>query len=389
MHRRFLRNKDPIQYLEDRKDQYLSDFMDLFREKDHCQRKAKDFAHVCLRPAVTEYVNRSLGIQIVDEMLSSSQSSEYSSRSFFQFTILKELLEKDDFESYIKYILKYEIFVKDWILRRIENWFSKEGSLGKLKNNSLAVIMKKIHEAIGISQIDSGGQALPDDAQMSKMLVEKFCKALSQDIHIPMDTTSSVLFQLKTKPKLFASYLSHAVEDLKTSLEKEFYETANIHETLRSLSIKPQDELFKRVFGCGKQCPFCKVPCEAAGQEHREHFASVHRPKGLGQYSYISTDKLCETICTTSVHSEARFRNSDTDYQFHPYKDYRAFYPDWHIPPDRTIEASNYWKYVLVKYNDRFAELCKAKPANLPSAWQSITQENARDSLNIIFNMKR
>nr|XP_023659537.1 up-regulator of cell proliferation [Paramormyrops kingsleyae] len=221
MHRRFIKNKDPRQHLEDSKARYLSDFLDLYLEKDHCQRKVTDFVNLCLKPAVTDYINRSLGIDIVDEILTSSHSTEYSSRSYFQFTILKDLLEKDDFQSYVKYILRYEIFVKDWIFMRIINGLSTERSAGKLKNKILAVIMQKIYEAIETSKANSDGQLLPNDMENTSIFVKNLCRTLSKDMRIPMDIVEGVLFQIKSKPLSFTDSLLEAVKDLEKVLKTE------------------------------------------------------------------------------------------------------------------------------------------------------------------------
>ncbi|XP_048855072.1 up-regulator of cell proliferation-like [Brienomyrus brachyistius] len=388
MHRQFLKNKDPRQHLEDSKFRYLSDFLDLYHEKDHCQRKVTDFVNLCLKPAVTDYINRSLGIDIVDEMLTSTRSTEYSSRSYFQFTILKELLQKDDFQSYVKYILKYEIFVKDWILMRIINELSSERSIVKLKSKNLAVIIQKINEAIETAKADRDDQLLPNDIENTSILVKNLCRTLSKDMRIPMDVVEGVLFQIKSKPLSFTDSLLEAVKDLEKLLKAEFDDTKNIPHVLQGLAIKPQDELFKRVFGCGQQCPFCLVHCEAGGNEHNKHFASVHRPQAFGSYRCMTTEILCETICTTDVHSENCFKNCDTNGELHPYKNYHSIYPDWIIPPDVSIEASDYWKYVLQRYNDRFAEEYKAKPAEIPDAWKQITREKALESLNIAYSIK-
>ncbi|KAK2843798.1 hypothetical protein Q7C36_012013 [Tachysurus vachellii] len=66
------------------------------RERDQCQKKAQNFTQLCLKPAVTEYIDQSIGPDIVDAVLE-NESTAYSSRSLFQYTIQKELLEKSNF----------------------------------------------------------------------------------------------------------------------------------------------------------------------------------------------------------------------------------------------------------------------------------------------------
>uniref|UniRef100_A0AAR2KW05 VLIG-type G domain-containing protein n=1 Tax=Pygocentrus nattereri TaxID=42514 RepID=A0AAR2KW05_PYGNA len=388
MHRRFLADKDPLKHLEAFKSHYLSDFIDLYRLNDQCQRKAQDFTQLCLKPAVTEHINQSIGTDIVDAILSCSYSTEYSSRSYFQYNILKELLEKDEFKEFVRYILHYETYVNDWIYKHIIQCFSKDLSVSKLKTKKLDSIIEKIVEAVKDSQYGDDGCILSNDTKSTTVLIQNLCKALSKVISIPKDTVDRVLFQNTSLCTPFTKNLLEYLKDLKRQLEEEITKSSDITEMLNSVSVKPQNELFKRIFGCGKQCPFCKAPCEAGGKDHRQHHAAVHRPQGLGRYRYVSTNILCEEICTSSVHGNGTFQNHETDFQPHPYKDYHTYYPDWLIPPDRTIEASDYWKYVLVKYNDTFAEEYKAKPAVYPSVWNNIDEVQALEGLKSAFCIK-
>uniref|UniRef100_A0A3Q1GMG9 VLIG-type G domain-containing protein n=1 Tax=Acanthochromis polyacanthus TaxID=80966 RepID=A0A3Q1GMG9_9TELE len=343
MHRKYLSENDPKTQLKKYKTQYLSDFLDLYKQRDDCQRKATDFARFCIKPAMEDYINRSLGIDIVEEILTSSHSAQYSSRSFFQYNIQQELLHNEDFDKFDKYIGNYEKYVKDWIYQHILQEMSENESWCKLKNKNLQIIVNKITEAIEQASKGENGVLLPDDTESITELISNMRKYLIKDVSLS---------------------------------------------TLAKLPIKPQDELFNRVFGCGQLCPFCKVPCEAGGKEHKKHHAALHRPQGLGGYSDLDSSKLVDALCTTDVHSEKTFRNTVTKSQWHPYKEYTTYYPDWHIPPDPTIEASDYWKYVLVKYNDRFAEKYKVKPADVPNAWRRITKEQALKGLREAFNIK-
>ncbi|XP_062292666.1 up-regulator of cell proliferation-like [Scomber scombrus] len=388
MHQKYLSDKDPKIQLKKKKSQYLIDFLDLYKDRDHCQHKADDFVRCCIKPAVEEFINRSLGIDIVDEILTGCHSAEYSSRSFFQYNIQEELLENDDFNSFVKYICNYEIYVKDWILQQIHKQMSNEKTLCKLKKKYLKVIVDKITAALEQATKGPDGVQLPDNSESITESISNMRKYLIKDISISEEDEKTTLFQIQSTCHPFINSLNMSIEDMKEQLQEEFSKSENITETLNKLPIKPQDELFKRVFGCGQQCPFCKVPCEAGGKGHDKHHAAVHRPQGLGRYRYDDTEKLVPTLCTTSVQSETRFRNTDTKKELHPFKDYIKYYPDWLIPPDSSIDASDYWKYVLVQYNDRFAQEYEAKPADVPDAWRKITKEQALKGLKDAYNRK-
>ncbi|XP_062272120.1 interferon-induced very large GTPase 1-like [Scomber scombrus] len=388
MHKKFLSDNDPRTQLAKYKSQYLSDFLDLYKERDDCQRKADAFVKCCIKPAVENYINRSLGTDIVDEILTGCQSAEYSSRSSFQYNIQKELMQKENFDSFFKYIRNYEIYVNDWILQHIQKQLSKDKTLPKLKNKNLKVIVDKITAALEKAKKGPDGVQLPDNNESITKLISNMRKYLIKDISISEENEKTTLFQIRSTCHPFINSLKMSIEDLKKQLQEEFSKSENITETLNKLPIKPQDELFKRVFGCGKQCPFCKVPCDAGGKGHDKHHAAVHRPQGLSGYRYDDTEKLIETLCTTNVQSECKFKSIKTKWELHPYKDYYTYYPDWLIPPDPSIDASDYWKYVLVQYNDRFAKKYQAKPADVPDAWRRITKEQALKGLKDAYNIK-
>ncbi|KAI5607888.1 interferon-induced very large GTPase 1-like, partial [Silurus asotus] len=386
MHRKYLADQDPAKHLQKFKSQYLSDFIDSYREKDQCQRKAQDFTQLCLKPAVTDYLDQSLGSDIIDAVLENT-TTEYRSRALFQYTVLNELLEESNFNDYLEYILHYENYVKRWIYKHIIKCFSKDISLQKLKEKKLSIIISKIIKAVETSKLEANGSPLPNSAEGTTCLIQNLCKAMSDVLSISMNTVERVLFQNTSCCDPFTKILYECINDLKQKIAKEISESTDITETLNNVSVKPQNELFKRVFGCGAQCPFCKAPCEAGGKEHQFHHAAVHRPQGLGVYRYDESNKLCEEICTSSVHGNVKFASHKTDFQFQPYKDYQKYYPDWHIAHDMLIEASDYWKYVLVTFNKQFADRYKAEPAVYPDAWNKITKEQAFISLKCMFNI--
>lgn len=71
MHEDFLKKNDPQRRLEELRPQYFSTFRDVYYEKDACQKTAFDFINQCLTPALWEYMKKRLGIEIVDDFLSS------------------------------------------------------------------------------------------------------------------------------------------------------------------------------------------------------------------------------------------------------------------------------------------------------------------------------
>nr|XP_033801793.1 up-regulator of cell proliferation isoform X3 [Geotrypetes seraphini] len=380
MHEDFIKDNDPHSCLEKYKSQFFSTFKDVYWEKDESQKRARDFWNQCLKPAVLDHVEKALGIEIVDDILHNEHSFAYSSRTFFQFSILNKLLEDQNCDKYVEYIKNYEIFVKNWIWRHILFHYNPFGGLGALEETILYIIIKKIRKTL---------QTLKEQhVNTIPALLDNFCKMLQKDLVIPKDSLKLILFQNKVNVEQFIFDTEFLLSEQYNYIVEEF-QLGETKDKLSKLPFKPQDEIFKKVFGCGKQCPFCKVPCEAGGTEHKDHFASVHRPQGLGAFSYKNTGKLVESLCSSDVVSNCLFRNLDTNGAYHPYKEYRTYYPDWLIQPDSSIEASDYWKFVLKEFNEQFAKIYKAKPADIPNQWKKITFKEAQKSLYEAFNVKK
>ncbi|KAG8006269.1 Interferon-induced very large GTPase 1 [Nibea albiflora] len=375
MHEDFIRVNDPYRCLNQNKDKFCTDFKDLFHDRDQCQKKAEEFTIRCLMRAVEDFVNRSLGPDIIGEM---QTRSEFSTRMSFQYSLLLDLLSKKKFEEYLSYINSYEDYVKKWILNKIVEHFSKKTTTFKFEDQHLQSSINSINDAINKARTKKKGNL--------KKFVEDVCQELRDKLVIPQDALGTFMILNNADLEQFANWLTECVKDMAQAARERFKET-NIQMKLRTLHVKPQNELFTKLIGCGQQCPFCKSPCDAGGQQHKEHFTSLHRPEGLGRFRWESTDKLVIDICSSLVCSDCRFRCSATNSEWHPYKDYRTIFPDWHIPPDVSLEASDYWKYVLATFNNEFAKEYDAKPAEIPDIWKSITHEQAEESLKKSFNM--
>ncbi|XP_063791235.1 up-regulator of cell proliferation-like [Pseudophryne corroboree] len=378
-HNTFFQENNMKHYLDKIKPQYFSTFKNVYHRKDESKIRAQKFCEICLKPALSEYVYKNLGGEIVNDILTSSDSIRYSCRTFFQYTLLKELLEDHMFAQYAKYNNHYETFVKTWIIKYITERYKESASLESLKSNILATISRKVREALRDPKV----RGSPNVSQCLKT----FCTMLKKYLVIAQNEMKLITYQNTAYPGQFAVDIEEVLPDIEKQITTEI-KHFTIEYVLSKATMKPQDELFKKVFGCGKQCPFCKVPCEAGAADHKEHFASVHRPQGLGTYRCTESKVLSHSICSTDVVGNTTFVNSDTDWKPRLYRDYRKIYPDWTIQPDTTISASNYWKFVFKEFNKQFSNYYNAKLADLPKDWYQITKEQALQSLKESFNMK-
>ncbi|XP_028285124.1 interferon-induced very large GTPase 1-like isoform X2 [Parambassis ranga] len=376
MHQDFLQVNDPYRCLMNNKGKFCADFKYVFYKRDQCQKKAEEFTNQCLKPAVTDCVYRYLCPNIIDEML---KMEKFSTRISFQYSILLDLLSKEKFENYLRYSLSYESYVKTQIRDEIVKRFSSGSSTFQFEDRHLQLCISSINDAIK--------KAKTEKSDNLKSFVKDICKELPDILVISQDALGAFMILNNADQEQFAQCLTASMKDMAEALRDQFKQTG-IKEKLKHLSVQPQNELFTRVIGCGKQCPFCGAPCDARRKDHKQHWASIHQPQGLGRHRGDAMEKLVTDICSSLVNSRSLFRCSATNYQWHPYKTYNEVFPDWHIPPDVSLEASDYWKYVMTKYNKKFAEAYNAKPADIPSTWGNINKEQAEKSLREAFHIK-
>ncbi|XP_060112653.1 interferon-induced very large GTPase 1-like [Heteronotia binoei] len=266
MHEDFIKENDPRVRLEKLKPQYFSTFTDLYLEKDAHQTRAKNFCDQCLHPALLDYVNRKLGIAIVDDILYGTQSVGLS---FFLYTVLKEFSEGRNSESYVKYRRSYEELVKSWIMRKILAHYADKQSLRNLEKDILSAIVEKIMERL--ENLKHKG------VQKISEFLEMFCKEMQKEVVISKDSLVGIQFKNMSNPSQFVPCVEKFLPDLQKRILSEF-DALELQSKLSKLPVKPHNEIFKQVFGCEKRCSFCKASREAEGSTLKENFAADHQP---------------------------------------------------------------------------------------------------------------
>ncbi|XP_077303257.1 interferon-induced very large GTPase 1-like isoform X5 [Lithobates pipiens] len=302
MHNDFVQKNDPRSCLEMLRPEYFSIFQSVFEKRNECQRRAEQFCELCLKPAIIDHINRHLGKEIVEEILQKGGPWEFKSHTVFQSMLLEELLQKKSCEKYTNYINGYEIFVETWIFQYILKLLKDQRPLQALQFGILQSLAEKIMQVL----INLG------TVQFSNVSVflATFCNILKEDLVISQNNLKVVSFQSNVNIGKFINDIEAYLPDLLKELQMQMT-SASASSVFSQLNLKPQEELAKKVMGCGKQCPFCKAPCEAGGADHKEHFASRHRPRGLAQHKDEQTGALDHTICSTNVISNRSFRNAD------------------------------------------------------------------------------
>ncbi|XP_053272475.1 interferon-induced very large GTPase 1 isoform X2 [Pleuronectes platessa] len=375
MHDDFLEENDPHLCLNKNKGMFCDRFKDVFNERDQSQKKAEEFTKQCLKPAVEKFVYSKLGPAINHEM---RKQPQFNARVFSQYKILLDLLSKHSVSEYVRYIGSYEGFAKEWILDQTVKHLSKDSKMLELVDQHLDSSIRSIKDAIQ--------KATKKTSADLETFINNFCQELGDTLVISQDKLGDFMMLNKANQEQFAKWFTQFVDKMEEALKQEF-KKREIKMILKRDDVKSQNELFTQVIGCGKQCPFCGMACVRGGGDHAEHTAPLHRPTGLKRYRWDQTKKLVTDICSSLVVSDNRFCCGATEGEWVPYKEYRDTYKDWIIPPDGSYEASNYWKYVMTKFNKEFAKEYGAETADIPTGWEKITRLQAEQSLKKSFNI--
>ncbi|KAM8768317.1 uncharacterized protein gvin1l2 isoform 2-T2 [Acanthopagrus schlegelii] len=109
---------------------------------------------------------------------------------------------------------------------------------------------------------------------------------------------------------------------------------------------------------------------------------SVKIPNRLSSKKKIS--------CPESVTESNQGQSNDTEDMTVACISLLSRYPDWSIypgDPNNYIPIA-YWRYVLTRFNERFAEEYKQEAAKIPDDWRKITEEEALNSLKVAFSVE-
>ncbi|XP_062329145.1 interferon-induced very large GTPase 1 [Osmerus eperlanus] len=382
------KDRNLLGHLNSQKDQHLATFIYQFRKRDQAWRLAHAFTDMVFRPAALNYIYSPLGECVLEEMMSGDDGQQYKSPQSFNLRLLEELLEEDCFESFLEYILSYDSFCLKRLQARVQAHLSRSAILEEWWQRRLGEVVGKM--ALAVSQTsDVFGRGLSD----TKLLLEKVCLTLEADgeVEVSREGLEGPLFHITTNWDRFVTCLMEAVAEMRLALSQEFSKTIKVVQFLQALPVPPHDRLLHRVRGCQEQCPFCRAPCEMGVDEHTVHRTPLHRPEGL--LAYTSNNCLSHSDCPCNMAGDNQVLNKDTQFQTRPSEEHQSLYPEEIIPEEEPdIQApspSTYWRYVMARFNSRFAGEFKSEPAQLPQGWDKISRQEALDSLRRIYRAEQ
>nr|XP_040046938.1 interferon-induced very large GTPase 1 [Gasterosteus aculeatus aculeatus] len=375
LHDRFAKDSELLTLITATKSMYVAEFIYQFRKRDQCQRVAEAFTSMVIKPTMMDYVHRPLGMRIVKEI--QSQVQQFQSPRTFHQSLLEELIEEDNFESFLEYLLSHEKFKVRKIQEKVMAHLSESTNLKKWRQQRLGEIVGKV--AAAVSQTAEGTSGVLSD---TKPLLERFCLNLESDgdVDVTRAPLNGPYFSITTKWDYFVTCLMELLAAMRLDLAEEFSENVEATQILKCLPLQPQECLYSQVRGCDQQCPLCRAPCELEKKGHELHKAVLHRPKGMLPHDAGSLSCI---NCPVSIAQDNPGMSKNAHGMSVAGTDLHCLYPDCSISSEdpNSQMPKAYWRYVLARFNASFAKVYERVPAKVPDEWQKITEEEALYSL--------
>ncbi|XP_051935120.1 uncharacterized protein si:dkey-202l22.6 [Hippocampus zosterae] len=372
VHNRFAKDGDLLKSFKAKKSTLMADFIYQYRKRYQRQRLAHTFISDIIQPTVMDYVYKPLGMQIADEI--QCKAPQYLSPQAFHKSLLEDLIKEDSFESFVEYLLSYDNFRLRKIQETVRAYLS-DCNMNAWRQQRLGEIIGKV--AAAVSQVTVGTSAVLTD---TKPVLKQVCLILEDgDACIPWEALDGPLYSITTEWDRFITCFMELLAALRLELAQAFSQQMGSDQLLECLPTQPRDCLFNKVKGCDARCPVCGAPCEVQQTGHQFHEASLHRPK----YMFGPTSLTTPERTNLDELDQAEVLLACWELQ-HPY-------PDWNHPTKEPIcqTPCPYWRYVLARFNERFADKYSQKPSVIPEEWKTMTQKEALDSLKDNFLLSK
>ncbi|MBD2302273.1 hypothetical protein [Nostoc sp. FACHB-190] len=379
--------QNPIIKLEKNKDYYFQLFKVNFDKQNLASTIVSVLCEIIIQ-GISEKIEEGLASEIGNKMYSVTHVKIINNKKSLIASILISLAEKGDIYSYYTYIHDPERSIKDWLSTYFEEFNARDKGVK-------GVIEDKIKQLMEMAKhfIESTNQYIESRDENSLSItdwINKFSELTKEHLIIKNIDRIEILasnFDGDFDFQYLQDELIQELENNKSRLSNElgrFYNSvANEYTTLKN---KVVDEIIASRIGCLQSCPFCGEICISGMDGHDgSHETHYHRPQGLTGYRPVSGEpKLVTENCQQLVYGDSKFANSDTNWEYKPYKDYRQvnnYYASWKIVGDATLESGSYWKWFMITYADELALLYEAKKPDFPTSWNSLTKEKVIDEL--------
>ncbi|PAA62763.1 hypothetical protein BOX15_Mlig027448g1, partial [Macrostomum lignano] len=318
--------------------------------------------------------------------------------------MLTDMAQRDDAESILEYVRDSHTTALKWLTQFINRQLFQRTSdgnsvfSGHLESSLIAPIIAVTEEAARVAATRCTSLTV---------WVDEFCKEIKKEFVVLSRHLQHVCtFESTVKVEDMLKHFLGGLGDLKSSLVKHFASMDESTVRWHGDSTLYSDVL-QSLWGCKERCPFCSEPCCKSQENHHEkdgspHCCIQHRPHGVNGVCYIGTDQLkfenCECltcsgdrfsclICKRRGKQTPNCRGDDSEQEvYHPYKEYKKYFPEWEIDPDAGNDSAKFWHWFSWTFKDKLQAKHRKGIEQLPPTWALISKKEAIDSLRFLLD---
>ena len=339
--------------VENKKEQFKKYFFSLWKGVQDEQCSANELASL-----VFSSISCSAKNVMGEEMIKLFKESNMmpSTKYQIQLDILKELCEKEDFATYMKYINDPFGYTSEWFETRMENYYTRVENVNTILEKcdrfydelmNLAINYAGIATDVITSRLIQGA----DSDEIKQFWKTEFLKLIQPRVSNISNTTLVIFdaYEIESYDTFFRSF-----RDLLR--EKCTNKVFAIPNDFKSLSNKILDEIIQ----CRECCPLCNEMCQR-NRVHHDHYCNVfHRP--LGVYGVKnSQNQLVRDTCPILFKSKRLSTFENSLFPNYYLSEVNIKEKHWKIDSKESIDT-RYWIWVLNRFQLEFESQYSASP---------------------------
>ncbi|PAA61198.1 hypothetical protein BOX15_Mlig019641g2, partial [Macrostomum lignano] len=317
--------------------------------------------------------------------------------------MLTDMAQRRDAESILEYVRDSHTTALKWLTQFINRQLFQRTSDG---NSVFSGHLESSLIAPTIAVTEEAARVAATRCTSLKVWIDEFCKEAEKELAVlPKNLYHVCTYESNVKVEDMLKHLLGGLGDLKSTLIKHF---ASMNEsTVRWHGDSTlYSDVLQSLWGCKERCPFCSEPCCKSQENHHEkdgspHCCIQHRPPGVDGVYYIRIDQLAFNNCEFEISSDGRFscgfckrrgkqtsncRADSKQEVYHPYKEYKKYFPEWEIDPDAGNDSAKFWHWFSWTFKDKLQAKYRKGIKKLPPTWELVSRKEAIDSLRFLLD---
>ena len=377
--------------VEAEKEDFWNMFRSVFVKEDEEITLANMFVRI-LKPKIVATVDEYLA----DEIYSLTKRTN-SDKTQLLVKVLRNLVE-GDWKKFRAYLRSAKQECKDWLTKSIaDEFFSANGKSNRYQDKARAHLLKI---SLGIRESIAEAKNEESEGEETEISLVDWLNSFRLNVKLEVGFAANDFFTMTLTSSTTIKDMDNFIRNVRKELDKceeeirKLFDGTTVRTDIGHSQDSPFSKAFDEVWGCNEQCPFCGEFCRL-GEKHEgtDHICLQHRPAGLNGTYWEPTNNLSTYNCSFSVQSNHKFGcgfcrrrelcTTEDCKEWHNYIEYKRYFKDWDIYPssDKT-EKSEFWAFMMHKHAKELSEHFGKGFPDMPSSWETITTEQAKESLN-------